>query len=400
MKTLKTQEHRTASKKKKNDIEYYSKEYTEDNVLNYIPSSTTYVISPTKKQARILNDNLAAVRKIWNVCNHDIKKNNVPLNKVNEVELRDKYIIKKNMSEENQRRLNWTFRTQKRIREYAIKDFCSSIKGGLTKLKTKQIKRFVLGYKSKYDDKQNMSLCHENSYIKNNKLHVYGMDILIKETVDDIPEIKHNMRLVKHGLTYYLHIPEFVPFKYKEEQEADRIVSVDLGTNIFGTYITPDFEWGEIGLGFKDKLYNKYRKEDGIKKRKIPDNKKRKAIKKNKEKIYNLVDDFQWKTAHWLLKSFKEILVSRLYVRKASGILKKSLNDSNHCRFVDRLNYLSMFYKGRIVHTGKEHYTSMHCTSCGSLNTIKGDTVMCNECKHEIHRDLAGCRNFLLKYLV
>ena len=123
------------------------------------------------------------------------------------------------------------------------------------------------------------------------------------------------------------------------------------------------------------------------------------AEKKSLRKKYNLIDDLQWKCAHWFLNSFKEILVSRLYVACSSGINKQYMNDSEHCRFVDRLNYLSMFYKGRRVHTGKEYYTSQHCTSCGSLKTIKDAQVKCKDCKFEIHRDLSGSRNFLIKYL-
>ena len=100
------------------------------------------------------------------------------------------------------------------------------------------------------------------------------------------------------------------------------------------------------------------------------------------------------------MRSFKEILISRLYVGRSSGINRKYMNDSKHCRFVDRLIYLSMFYKGRKIHVGKEHYTSKTCTNCGSLEVTKDEIVNCLSCNFQIHRDLSGARNFLIKYLV
>lgn len=396
MKTKTIQNNRIKAKKLKNNLEYSKEEATLDNTTNYIPSCTRYEISLTKNQRRIINDNLASVRKLWNVGLHDIKKSKTCLTEISEVILRDKFVIKKQMSSTHLKELDWTFRTQKRIREYAIKDLVASIKQGTTKIRRGQIKKFIINTKSKNDEKQSMVLCHENSYIKNNKLHVYGMDFQIKEQVEDMKEINHNMRLIKEGPIYYVCIPKFSPFAYKDETSKSNMATIDLGVNIFAAYISPDNEWGEVGIGFKRKLLALYNKHDSMKNKNI----RFSAIKRVKKKIFDLVDDFQWKTAHWFLKSFKEILVSRLYVGKAKGLTRRLMNDSNHCRFVDRLNYLSMFYKDRVVHTGHEGYTSSHCTKCGSMNVIKGSTIKCKDCDFIIHRDLAGCRNFMIKYSV
>jgi transposase len=409
VKTLRIQEMKTRARKIKDRTDI---DFNQENVFDYIPSTSHYILEPTKPQNRIFNDNFASTRKVWNSCLHHIYREKVPLKEATEDYLRNKFVIKKNMSSGTIKQLDWTFRTQKRIREYAVKDLVATIKGGLTRVCKRQIKSFTINPKSKNEQKQTISLCHENSYIKNNRLHVYGMDIKIKEKVED-RIIDNNMRLVKEGLIYHLFIPKFSSFKYKEEEKWNSyeefkrailpkdIVSIDLGVNIFASYFSPENEWGEVGGGFKDKLKFLYEKEKGIQcSHRITPLKKLRLQKKYERKRFNLVDDLQWKSAHWFLKSFKEILVSRLYVGRSSGITKRYMNDSRHCRFVDRLEYLSMFYEGRKVHTGKEYYTSTHCSGCGSSNTIKGTTIKCLDCGLEIHRDLSGSRTFLIKYLV
>ena len=70
-----------------------------------------------------------------------------------------------------------------------------------------------------------------------------------------------------------------------------------------------------------------------------------------------------------------------------------------HCTFVNRLIYKSCEYKNVEIHHCKEHYTSMTCTNCGSLKTKKDITVKCSVCNFEIHRDLSGARNMVIKHL-
>ena len=401
IKTVKNQETKQKAKKTKNNLEYKDVITDSDTVLNYVPSCSHHILLPSKNQKRIFSDNFAAIRKVWNVSLHYIHKTKLSLHEITDFSLRDRFITRKQMEPKTIKELEWTFRTQKRIREYAVKDLVASIKGGLTRLKKKQIYKFRTNFKQKNDTQQSMVLCHENSYIKNNKLHVYGMDIPLQEKIADMKPISHNMRLVKEGSIYHLYIPKFSEFRYKDETVNEKLVSIDLGVNIFANYYSPDFEWGEVGLGLKEKLHELYVKQEKIKNNpKIHSKRRYKITKKYEDRIFNLIDDLQWKSAHWFLKSYKEILVSRLYVCRANKETKRFMNDTKHCRFVDRLIYLSMFYKDRIIHVGKEHYTSQHCTKCGSLDTVKNSIVSCNSCNFKIHRDLSGSRNFLLKYLV
>lgn len=382
------------SKKNKNNGTFNKPVKVEANSL-FIPSSKTVRINPTKKQMKVINDWIASTRKVWNVCLHEITKNKIK--KIKEIELRDKFVIKKQMNEEIIEQMNWTFRTPKRIREYAVKDIVSCFKGGETRLKKKQIKMFKIDPKNKNSTKQTISIPQEGSEIKNNHLKVCSLTIKIKDKVLD-QEITSNMRLSRIGLNYYVHIPYFIGEKKVKKESDDCLVGIDPGINIPFTYFSPSGEYGFIGMELRKKLEKKYRKIDCIKKTMI-DGKRKRLIKKHENCIVNIVNDFHWKTVHWLLKKYNKIIIPSLYVRRCNPEIKKLQNDMRHCDFVNRLIYKSIEYKNVEIHHCKESYTSMTCTKCGSLKTVKDKIVRCLNCKFEIHRDLSGARNMVIKHL-
>ena len=383
-----------------------------DVPTNFIPKTRKIQIIPTCKQRRIINDNIASVRKIWNLCVEDkradlLSKINKPFLTLENIKketsftenmLRDKYVIKKNMTSEMIDHLEWTFRTQKRIREYAVKDFISSYKGGITRLHKKQNKQFRINSKNKNDYKQTICLPHEGSLIKNNMLHVCGMDIKIKHKIQD-QNILNNMRLSRIGLNYFVNITYYEKEKEVKNIPLQSIVGIDPGENIPLTYYSPEGEYGFIGIGLKEKLLKMY----SIKKSMIDKMKNEykliKAIKKLESKTLNMVDDFHWKACHFLLSKYNKIIIPSLYVRNCSKERKQLQADMRHCEFVNRLISKSIEYDNVEIHHCKERYTTQTCTNCGSRKTVKNSTVKCKVCGFEIHRDLSGSRNMVLKHL-
>lgn len=390
MNTLQKREKMTKAKMEKKNLEYTGK----INGRKYIPKTNRIILCPTENQRKTLNQFISDSNRVWNVALHSV---NIKESKMNEIELRNKFVIAKRFSEDTLKRMGKTLRTPKRVREYAIKDLISSYKACLTNLKQKNIKRFTLRPKNKRNDKQTIVLPHEGSKIKSNCIVVCGMKIKIQGKIKDT-KINHNMRCSREGLTFFVYIPEFVPYRLIDRETKTNIVSVDLGINIFATNYSPNYSWDEVGIGIKNKLNCIYKKQEGIENSNVK--RKRKKIQKSKLKIVNLIDDFQWKTVHWYLQRYGKILISRLYVSRTSRETKRHMNDLKHCRFVDRLIYKSMFYRGREIHIGKEHYTSSYCTLCGSMKIKKGKTISCDSCGFEIHRDLGGSRNFLIKHTV
>ena len=391
------QENLRHARTTKNNQESEKKKIHVDDTDPYLIFSKRFRLLPDRKQARIINDWIAATRKVRNCCQNAIDTEKE--DPISEVSLRNRFVIAKQMSEETKKTMEWTLRTPKRIREYAVKDLVSEYKGNFTKLKKGQIKHFKMYPKSRLDSKQTINISHEATHIRDNCIVTCGLKVKISEDIPDFEPLT-NMRLTRHDGNYYLSIPEYtIPFKHSNDTETDRIVSVDPGINIFGTYYSPDGEWGEIGGDIRTKLDSFYRKEKGIREKVKNKLRAKKAILRLNRKKISFIDDFQWKTVHWLLGHYKTIVIPRLYVSKSNKLIKQYQADIRHCQFVDRLIHKSMFYTDREIHVCKEHGTSSLCTRCQSIDTVKGHTVQCLQCGLVVHRDLAGARNILLKHL-
>jgi putative transposase len=405
---------------------------------DFIPKAIIVRLSPKYKEKRIVNDWIAACRKIWNSSLDEVRRDQL-IRKYREgiipdlnVYLRDRFVIKKNMSPLFKERYKWTFRTPKNIREYVIINMVSSIKSGLTKIKKKQIKRFHLHEKNISDDRSTISVSHELvKILGTRKIKIFGVEF---DTYDDLPvSITNNITITREYGQYFLALPSFsspliieeyndsnkkedsnTHYKHKRTKKNKKndlqvvnregVVSIDPGINIFATYYSPTGEWGEAGRELKSFLENSYCKEERIKKNTFINSKDvkyryTKALNKVRKRRKSKICDFQWKAAHWFLSNFNTILVSRLYVKNSNADLKRKQNDIKHCRFVDRLIYKSLMYKGRSIHIVKEHGTSALCTRCMREVKSKTDICYCDKCGLIVHRDLAGARNILLKHL-
>ncbi len=403
-----------AKKNKQNNTSNKPKKVELDK-NNEVFKSRVVEVSLTSKQINKINDWIAATRKIWNLSLQYINKNRKQKFSSNNV--RDLFVTRKNMCKRLEKQIEWTFRTPKRIREYAVKDLFSCIQSTKTryfknkklyelkKLKKKPRKPKI-NSKSKYSKKQTISLPKESSYIFNKTKTVNGIeteysvlrvcseDIILKEKFEPTKNLSSNMRLSRVGFNYFISIPIKTNI-IEQKNSKDKMCSIDPGENIPWTYYDPTGEYGFIGLGLKEKIYSIYSKIESLKSK----NKRNKSIKKQERKIINLVDDLQWKVCHWLLSRYNKIIIPRLYVSNCSKIRKQLQADMRHCTFVDRLIGKSISYKNTEIHCCKEHGTSMTCTNCGSTNTVKDVTVRCSDCNFEIHRDLSGARNIMVKHL-
>lgn len=451
LKTLNTQENKLHQRLIKNDTTRIKKEITDNNINNYIITAKRIKVTPLNNLSRnTINDGIAIGRKLWNKCVTEINLNP----KLTEVQLRDLFITKKNMSNKNIKELDWTFRIQQKVREAVTRKFYANYKTAQKnfekqiyksffkkkKNKTKKIKKkIVMQFRNKSDEKQSIYLNKEVCKFKiiNNKtiLETFnGVSLILNEKYTDFDitttcnrcnktftdtaykahlkikkPCKENLNsiisgipqseltLQRIGYDYYLLVPESKSTGMKLEAKNE-IVSIDAGWNTLLTYFSPDFEWGEICPGIKDKLNCLRSKIKNIEKHKIKHKAKHKAIKKRKRYILNMMDDLHWKICHWLLSKFRKIIISRLYVTRTNKQGKQTQADLKLCLLVDRLIHKSIEYPNSEIHICKEHYTSIACTKCLSLNTTKDTTVRCKDCKTEIHRDLNGARNIFLKH--
>ena len=457
LKTLKKQESQLHQRLIKQNPDRIKKEILETDVDKYIISSKRIKVRPMDGiSRRTINDGMAVHRKIWNCCVNEIQINPT----ITEIELRDKFVTKINMSEKNLKELDWTFRIAQKVREAVTRKFFANYKTAQEnfkaykrkyfykikkKKKKKCKKKITMRFKEKMNDKQTIYLNKEICKFKicptsgKTILETFnGVVLVLQEnytnfststtcerckkafsTADHlsahtkikkpceisltniISGIPHaELILQRIGYDYYLYVPEYKDEIYKPEA-PDTIVAIDAGWNTLLTYYSPNGEWGEICPGIKDKILELQKKITAIKVqkyKKLKSNTLKKAIQKRKLYILNMIDDLHWKICHWLLSKFRKIIISRLYVARTNKQGKQIQADLQLCTFVDRLIHKSIEYKGSEVHVGKEHYTSKACTNCLSLNTVKDSTVRCKDCKHSIHRDLNGARNIFLKH--
>jgi len=123
LKSLQMNENKLHSRLIKKDNNRIKAEIKE--VDNYLIKSKSIRVTPVDDNSRkIINDGLAVYRKIWNCCIKYVNSGG----KCDLNTLRDRFVIKKNMSNKQQKLMNWTFRISKRTREQAVMKFISNYK--------------------------------------------------------------------------------------------------------------------------------------------------------------------------------------------------------------------------------------------------------------------------------
>ena len=375
------------------------------DVDDFIIRAKEISVVPMKTSRRKLNDAIAIYRKLWNCCVSEVHRNKE--GPVTVTHLRNMFMIAKHMNAKQRKALEWTFRVSKRVREQAIMKFVANYNTAAKNLKTSQYKHYwkrgkpikkkiTMNYIPRDKEVQTIHLNKEECKVKDGILTVFnGVKLRLREPMPD-GRPSCGLVLTRKGYEYTLYVPEYRK-PVTRTPAPDKIVAIDPGLNIFGAYYDPSGEWGEIGIGINKELDSIYSRVDHIRKSTMNNRSKRKAIMKLNRTKRHKIDDFHWKTVHWLLSRYKTIIIPRLYVSRCTSRIRMHQRDIRHCTFVDRLIQKSMDYPGSEIHIIKEHYTSMACTRCLSLNTNKASTVNCNDCGHVIHRDLNGCRNIFLK---
>ena len=257
----------------------------------------------------------------------------------------------------------------------------------------------------------------------------------------DTKLIQCDCRLIfdKHSNKYFIKCPMYIDIKNIINRKET--VALDPGEKIFMSYYSFN-DCGMIGYDIRNKILkyqSKIKKiQSKIKKNKNRKNKriknKSRLIKRFKNyylKIKYLVKELHNKTALYLVKNYKQILLPKFETSNMIGKafiknqiknikilpnenqkiqyrkLTKKVNLCKNIKFV--LNSLSHYkFKQHLLNKGKEYgcdikivteeYTSKCCSKCGHLsdkyiNRIK----ICSYCNLKINRDINGSRNILIK---
>jgi putative transposase len=217
---------------------------------------------------------------------------------------------------------------------------------------------------------------------------------------------------------YYLCVPSFRTKKYTKPEHE--LVALDPGVRTFQTFYSPSGITGKLGDGTVNKLAIIGQRIDRMMSHASSekDKRKKKRIYRRcailRTKISNIVNNLHWKSADYLTKTFKTILIPKFEVSSMISINGRNIQS----RTVRKMLSLSHYkFRQRLLNMGKERnrnviecgeaFTSKTCGCCGKINEkLKGSKIFvcpsktCNvSSKIVIDRDVNGARNVLLRIL-
>jgi putative transposase len=295
--------------------------------------------------------------------------------------------------------------------DYAIRQLVSNIKSAMTNLNQGYIKRFRIKFWKNSRPSKTIEI--EKQYIINNKICPNILDDIKYEYNNKeylLSNINSNIKINYNSITNEYNL--LIPIKnapIKEENKINNFISLDPGLRTFMTGLS-ETDCFKIGTKVNTIIKNQINRLNKIKKNKnIPNKIKKKNEQLINRKIFNKVDDLQWKTIKFLTNNFNNILLgdmsAKSIVSKNKSILHEDMKVAClRTRFYDfqkRLEYKCMLTKTNYKLVD-EYYTSKICSLCGNYNDkLKGEKVYnCMKCKKIIDRDVNGCRNIMIKCLM
>lgn len=321
-----------------------------------------------------------------------------------------------------------------------VREFCSSMKSGFTQLRNSNIKHFQI----KERGVRNLeSIFIRKTALKNKGIYPKILGPQGKEYQDFIREIGDSLsdsRLIYDRIRKKFTLKVPIQTKVSIPKRKQRIVSLDPGAIIFQTFFSPE-EFGFIGEGFSDELLKRRNKigklQKDLKEGKNRNGEKLRNKKKLKDKIRRMhsktqlrVKDMHRCAAKYLTDNYTEILLPDFTTKKMTEsvipipkeerksfieqngiqalrqISKKSKLQRKHKYLLLTLSHYKFkqhlqskcFEKGCELKIVNESYTSQCCGYCGMLSkNYSSRTKTCSECGREMHRDVNGARNILIK---
>lgn len=414
-------------------------------------------IYPTKNQKNLFEKYFGASRFVYNVILEYVKKcyKNAKINNKNQFKI-NKKTLRKLFVEECSKK-EWMKAILYETKDSAMRRFLTARKSGISNLKAGNIKYFDMKFKSKKNKNQifgipsisvsklgtkrmnfksgapkKIKLSMKNKKketlkSKNNRKRIRKTGLVIfptkhptlgrirmrnkkyNEFIKDIGNVTHECEISKNtDNKYYIHIPIDNIEKPENKCLCDS-VALDPGVRTFQTFYSSNGIAGELGKDFiKNRIIKHRSKLDyldsiecyGKTKYNI---RKRKFLLRTK--IKNIVSNLHWKTADFLCKNFKTIIIPKFETRKMVKKYKRNISTTtvrnlltlSHYKFLQKLTHKTKQYGTNLIHITEE-YTSMTCGNCGILNKIGSKKIYkCNICKITIDRDINAARNIMLK---
>lgn len=290
------------------------------------------------------------------------------------------------------------------IKKIAVKEAYDALSAGIKKFRVTG-QPFELHFKRRRNPTQSCFI--PKSAVS--KLGIYSTKSKALIFAENIPDVEFDCRLIKENNQYYLN----VPFKTvtSEVENQDRLVAIDPGVRNFLTFYSEDNQTGQIGTNdfgrivrismYLDDLISRMSKAKGKQKQRM-----RKAEKRMRWKIKNLVKELHFKSAKFLTDAFDIILLpafnTKDMVNKATRKIRtksvRSMLTFAHYKFQQIIKNKAQL-QGKKVIIVDESYTSKTNSWTGLINEHLGGAKRIRVGKEWVNRDINGARNILIKWI-
>jgi len=346
----------------------------------------------------ILKEWINTTRYVYNQGVSEIDK--VGNKAINFFDLRNKFVTAKGND-----LTDWELKVPKDIRAGGLRDLTKAYKTVFSQIKSGQIKKFKVGFRSKKSGAQSIEIPKTSVKLIDRNFEIfktYGLGPIKCCKRDNIPNIKYDMRLqLDKDNKWYINIP----FEYSSNKriKTDQSCSLDPGIRKFQVVysqkevikVTTNYD---LLRKLKDKIsiFSKLRHSKTI----SGQNYKHKIIKLW-SRHNNLVSDQHYQLANYLAHNYSTIYLPKFESQKLTKKLNRTCNfnllNLQHYRFKERLRFKCSELGSKLIDCTEE-YTSKTCGRCGVLNDVGSSEIYkCSSCKLIIDRDINGSRNIYLK---
>ncbi|ACH46754.1 putative transposase [Feldmannia species virus] len=390
-------------------------------------------ILPSEEQREILKSCFGIHRHIYNECVKAEKDGDIDGAGVRECyKWRKAFTTREDYYGQGK---NWKDDCPSHTKQQAVEEFFKNKKTGLKLVSEGKIRRFDIGFKSRFKCRQetipfekflikkkdstnplSKSLVSTTYKGKSMDLRIMGKVPKVFKDRDDQGFTRTEMKITRTKTGKYYAIVSFeVPQTSRFPEIHGDMISFDPGCKTFQTYHSPDGTWGEIGTFEKQELL--LRKADRLKSRlelegKDKDSRWRRRTRRRMlnlfEKVRNRTADLHNKVCSWVVNTYRLVLVPEFKTSQMVSSKKlysktcRKMMTWSHYRFRSKLIAMAQKFTDVKVRLCNEAYTTKQCGSCGVINrsmTLNDRSFNCVSCGLSSSRDGHAARNVGLRSL-
>ena len=241
----------------------------------------------------------------------------------------------------------------------------------------------------------------------------------IKKIVKRLKKTPHDITILRENYNkYYFCIP--LDRNIVNTKPEHHICGIDQGVRTFATTYSPNDGYHEIGKRKWLELEKHEHKIDKFKslldKHKNEDIRLSYMTRKHmwrrcdllRTKVKNKVMDFHWKTANFLVRQYRYIILPPFNTkemvnkmnRNIGRVTARAMIGLSHYKFKEKLLYKASCYRNRYVLTEcHEKFTTKRCGRCGEIDNNMTDEKIynCANCGYIEGRDKNASRNILIQ---